>query len=112
MKALTGSQEQQDPNEMEVDTKARHYDQPVKDCSYTTDVQDTMLTYLSAFTPSRGNLLSLSLSVSVVSLKVTAVTAAVIDLLKVIFDPYFVEHIFTNQVKSIAKCPKVSNHIV
>lgn len=43
-KALTGSNEQKEPNQMEVDAAARHSDEPVETCSCTSDVQDLLHT--------------------------------------------------------------------
>lgn len=111
-KAPTVSQEQQVPKKMAVNTMACHSDGPVETCSCTTDVQDLLLTYSDASTLSRGDLLSLSLAVSLANLETTSGTAAIIDLLTIIQDPDFDAQRFNIQVKSIACCRKISDRIV
>lgn len=95
-----------------MDTTARLPDEPVETCLFTTDVQDTLLTYSDASTLSRKDLLSQFLTGSLATLEPTSGIAAVIDFLTNIQDFDFDAHLFMNQVKSKTSGQKDSDLIV
>lgn len=88
-KATTSSQEQQEPWKMAVETMASHFNESVKFCFCTRDVQELLLTYSVAFTLPRGDQLSLYLALSFDSLDYVSGTADVSDLLTINQDSDF-----------------------
>lgn len=83
-KALTGSQEQQQPNKLTVDSTLRHLDRPVQTCSCTMVVRDLLFIYMDAFTLSMSDLLNSSLAISLASLETVSGAAAAIVLLIIV----------------------------
>lgn len=77
-RAPLGSQQQQESNEVAVDSTARPSVRPVETFYCTTNVQYLLLTFSDASTLSIDDLLSLSLAISLACLKTISGTAAVI----------------------------------
>lgn len=75
-------------------------------------MQDVLLTYSNSSTVSMSDLLCLTLTDSLTSLKTMFRTAAANDLLTIIRDPDFDAHLSNVQVKNIACCEKIADCIV
>lgn len=111
-KALRGSQEQQEPHKMAVNTTARHYQGPAETCSCTVDMQNFQLTWSYASKLTRSDIFSLFLPVSPDGLEITSVPAARAHLLTNTQDSNFDAYIISIQVKSTAFCRKIFGHVV
>lgn len=111
-RAITGSQQQQEPLKVAADPTACIFDGHVETSFRTADAQDLVLTYSDASTLSKGDPFSLSWAVFHSSLETTPETAAVIDRHTIIHNPNFDAHIFKIHVKSIACCQKLSDRII
>lgn len=87
---------------MADDTKSRHSDRSVENCSYMKNVQDTMLTYSKGSRLSKSDPKSLSLSVSLDSQETTVESKVIIDFIKASCG--FHTHFIIIQDISIASC--------
>lgn len=105
-RALTGSQQQQEPKQMTIDTAARHRDGPVDTYSCATVAQDLRLNYPIASMLRRSDLLGLFLVVPLAGLKTTFRTSVVVDLSTIVQDPDFDARLISIKFKSILCCPK------
>lgn len=115
-KAPKVSQVNRQPNQLARNTTVPQSDTPVESCSCTTAVQNALLTYSKAFKFTRSDLLSISLAVSLASLKTAylavsstslktvSVIADVVYFLTIIHDPVFGAQLFSIQVMSITCC--------
>lgn len=99
-KATTGLQDHNEPSHVVVDTISCHSDGPVENCFCTKGVQDFLFTYSEACKISRDVLLSLLLVFSLTGLGTIFETAAAVEILMIIQDPYFYTHLFNIQVRA------------
>lgn len=93
-KALVGLRGQLESIQTAENTTARHSGGSVETYYCPADVQNFLLTYSDVSILSSGDLLSLSLAISLARQKTASATAAVIEHLKFVQDPDFDAHLF------------------
>lgn len=93
-KASKGSQGQQEPMKMIVDSTEYHLDGHVKTLSCLIVVQHLLLTCSGASVFSSRDLMNSFVAVSFASLETRFGTAVVVDLLTMVQDPDFAKQIF------------------
>lgn len=111
-KALTVSQQKQEPNKVAVDTNGYQSDNLFETCSCTTAVLDTLLSYLDASTVSKRDVMNLSLPIPLACQYYVLRTASDNCVLTIIYDLHVDARLLSTQVKSIKCYSKHCNHIV